>query len=239
MPRNFKSILDVAASLAMILAAGAMTWVSFRNSPDSGPGPIKKTTTALPANPVYFEGAPRIGKKTAALAIVEFSDFQCPYCIRFSREVLPSLQQKYITTGIVQMAFRHLPLSRIHPLAEKAAIAAQCAAKVGKFWEMHDRLFLESPRLEEEVLRGYAESIGIPGQEFDHCMSGYGRDQIVTDLADAKTLGLSGTPSFLIGTMRADGGLKVTNVLKGAASLDAFTEAIKPLTGSSAGRSEH
>ena len=86
-------------------------------------------------------GEPSLGKPDAPLTLVEFSDYQCPFCRRFFEQTLPALKSKYIDAGQLRYVFRDFPLDQIHPQARQAAESVHCAAEQGKYWEMHDLLF--------------------------------------------------------------------------------------------------
>ena len=88
------------------------------------------------------EGAQFLGQKNATVTVVEFSDYQCPFCARHVQQTLPLLRKEYVDTGKVKYVFRDHPLESIHPAAFKAAEAARCGGEQGKFWEMHDKLFI-------------------------------------------------------------------------------------------------
>src|SRR6185436_20936742 len=92
----------------------------------------------VPNFDLTLAGAATKGRASAPLVMLEFSDFECPFCGRYSRETYPQVQREYVDTGKVRYVFRHTPIERIHPQAMKAAEAAECAGTQGKFWEMHD-----------------------------------------------------------------------------------------------------
>jgi protein-disulfide isomerase/uncharacterized coiled-coil protein SlyX len=150
--------------------------------------------------------APVKGSSGARVVIVEFSDFQCPYCGRFFRDTLPQIQMDYINKGLARMYYLHLPLSQLHPQAMAASIASECAAKRGKFWEMHDLLFQNQTMLSNEDLKRYLGMVGMDGSEYEACAND---TQIVRkiqgDMAIARDLGINGTPSFIIGLALPDG----------------------------------
>jgi protein-disulfide isomerase/uncharacterized coiled-coil protein SlyX len=150
--------------------------------------------------------APVKGNPKAPVVIVEFSDFQCPFCARFFRESLKQIDADYIKKGLARMYYLHLPLQQIHPQAVPAAVASECAARWGKFWEMHDVLFQNYTMLAAEDLRRYMGSVGLKPSDYDECVND---NQIVKkiqgDMEKARDLGLTGTPSFVIGLTMPDG----------------------------------
>jgi protein-disulfide isomerase len=146
-----------------------------------------------------------LGDADAPVTIVEFSDFQCPYCRRHVLQTLPRIVETYVDTGQVRYVFKDFPLES-HPNAPKAAEAARCAGAQGSFWAMHDRLFEDlkewSP-LEGgsmiETLVGYASDLGLDEAAFGQCMeSGQYGPQVRQNQWEGQQAGVVGTPSFLI-----------------------------------------
>jgi protein-disulfide isomerase len=157
---------------------------------------------------------PSRGPDDAVVTIVEFSDFQCPFCGR----VVPTIDQvvaKYPTQ--VRFVYRNLPLSKIHPRAQAAAEAAACADNQGNFWDYHDLIFANNRAVSDEDLEGHASELGLDMQAFRQCVQNRETQQIVeADMAAAESLHISGTPSFVINGIP----------LHGAQSLEAFSEVI-------------
>ena len=134
----------------------------------------------------------------APVTIIEFSDFQCPYCAKFYSETLPKIKEEYVKTGKVRIVYKHFPLA-FHENAFKAAEAAECAREQGKFWEMHNKLFENSNALAENKLREYANSIGLNMEQFNSCLdSGKYYEKVIDDLREGQKLGVKGTPTFFI-----------------------------------------
>jgi protein-disulfide isomerase len=164
--------------------------------------------------------------------MIEFSDFECPFCSRFATDVMPSLKTRYVDTGMVRVGFRHLPLS-MHARAQRAAESAECAARQGKFWEMHNELFTAPMRLEERDLTAHAERSGVDLAAFSTCMKGSASSRVKADAAMAASIGLMGTPAFVIGTVEAGTGLRASEVVVGARPLADFSAALdRALAGS-------
>ena len=136
------------------------------------------------------------GEKSAPVSIVEFSDFQCPFC-KAATTTMHQVMAQY--AGKVRWVFRDFPIASLHPLANKAHEAARCAAEQGKFWEYHDVLFQKSPQLAPAELQKYARELKLDGESFDRCIEG-GKYQaaIAADIEDGQRLGVSGTPAFFI-----------------------------------------
>jgi len=166
----------------------------------------------LPRVEVAAKGPSR-GPDNAAVTIVEFSDFQCPFCGRVFPTV-EKLMKDY--DGKVRLVFRHFPLS-FHPNAEKAAEAAACAQDQGKFWQMHDKMFSNQQKLAVEDLKTFAKDIGLDQGKFDKCLdSGEKAAMVSADEKDGESAGVSGTPAFFINGI----------FINGAVPYEQFKEAV-------------
>jgi protein-disulfide isomerase len=182
---------------------------------------------ALPIVPVNVAGEPFKGARNAKVAIVVFSDFQCSFCARYERDTYPQLIKDYVDTGMVKYVWRDLPLERMHPNAFKAAEAAHCAGEQARFWEMHDVLFGNSRNLSAEELPKYGEAAKLDPALFQQCLaSGRHAAAIRKDMEDAEKLGITGTPSFLIGFVQPNGSVKVSKKLVGAKPFAEFKSAL-------------
>jgi len=195
------------------------------------PQPVRAPTqpTAPSVFQVSLDDDPVKGDANAPVTVVEFSDFQCPFCSRFYTQTLPALQENYIDTGKIKLVYKDLPLDNLHPNARPAHIAAECADEQGKFWEYHDVLFenqaqwsrLSSVDLSSQ-LNQYATSMGLNSASFDSCLSSPSMaDEVNADFLQAAQYGATGTPTFFIGNEK-DGFIK----LVGAQPYAAFQAAI-------------
>jgi len=192
--------------------------------------PVKRVT-AIPQQPVSIEGASLKGSSAARVVLIEWSDYECPYCAKAERDILPSLDEQYFKTGKVQLAFYHHPLS-IHPRAERAAEAAVCAGRQNKFWEMQGALFKDPTRLEPTDVIVRARDAGVNDQELAACLAGDVSEEVRSHVKRAEALGLPGTPSFLIGRRQPGGTVKVNAVITGSKPLKEFVTKIESaLTG--------
>ena len=167
-----------------------------------------------PRAEVASKGFPSLGPPEAPITIVEFSDFQCPYC-RKAEDSLKAVRQKY--GDKVRLVYRDFPLDKIHPNAQKAAEAGNCAAAQGKFWQYHDALFADPSKLGPADLKATAAKVGMDGSEFSQCLDG-GKyaGKVSSDAAAGNDLGVQGTPTFFING----------RYLNGAASPQAFDSII-------------
>ncbi len=163
---------------------------------------------------VAYDPARLRGSASAPIMLVEFSDFQCPYC----RQVQPTLRDllaKY--TGRLSLAYRDMPLQQIHPQAQLAAEASRCALEQGKFWEYHDLLF-NSPKLDRDTLLELSRTLKLNDKQFESCLaSGKFRAGVQHDLQEGMRAGVSGTPGFFINGIP----------LSGAQPLESFTRVIE------------
>lgn len=139
---------------------------------------------------------PSKGPANAPVTIIEFSDFECPFCSR----VLPVINQALTTYGDkVRVVFRQFPLNSIHPRAQKAAEASLCAADQGKFWEFHDAVFANQQALGIDQLKATAAGLGVDAAKFNTCVDeGTHADQVARDLREGMAAGVSGTPAMFV-----------------------------------------
>lgn len=167
-----------------------------------------------------------LGREDAPVTMVEFTDYQCPFCRRFEADSFAQLKKDYIDTGKVRFVSRDLPLD-FHPNAPAAAMAARCAGDQHKFWEMRDAMMLDTATdLGPEAILKYGQKTNLDMKTFTACLSDKKyTEAIKKDTADAGTLGISGTPSFVIGKTAKDeiAGVRIV----GAVPYAAFDSAIK------------
>jgi len=145
-----------------------------------------------------------LGKNDAPVVIIEYTDYQCPYCGRFETTTFPEIKKNFIDTGKVKFIKRDVPLE-FHQFALKAAQSARCAGEQSKFWEMNEVLFKNQTKLDADSLAGYAKDLKINVDKFKTCTSG---DKFISDIKDeakyAATFGITGTPSFIVGRAVGD-----------------------------------
>jgi len=179
-------------------------------------------------------GSPFKGAADARITLVEFSDYQCPFCGRHYRETLPKLDEAYIKTGKLRYVVRDFPLETIHPAAFKAAEAAHCARERGKYWEMHDRLFGNQRALDPSDLVGHAQALGLDGGDFSRCLDAAKHAaRVRQDLDAGLRAGIRGTPVFFLGlTQPNEGKIKVLGIVRGAKPFASFQEIIEKLLAS-------
>ena len=184
----------------------------------------------LPDEPasVSIAGVPFIGKADAPLTLVMFTDYQCPFCSRFEAQTLPEIKKQYIDTGKLRFAVRDRPLP-FHPNAPKAAEAAYCAEEQGKYWELREKLVANGDKLDAKLLPDYAQQVGLDVPKFSACLeSGRHAEKVKSSAALAASIGISGTPSFVVGRSKGDmaDGVKIV----GAQPFAMFDQKLKELS---------
>jgi protein-disulfide isomerase len=178
---------------------------------------------------VSVAGAPMLGRPDAPVTLVEFSDYQCPFCQRFFLATLPTIKRDYIDAGKLRYLFLDFPLERIHPQAREAAVAAHCAGEQGKFWEMHDLLFQHQEALDPPRLREYGRRLGLDGPAFDACLaSDKYAARIKQEIAEGIAAGVEGTPSFVVGKTRPGDSVEGALIV-GAQPMEVFRQIIDQL----------
>jgi protein-disulfide isomerase len=171
-----------------------------------------------------------LGKSDAPLTLVEFTDYQCPFCGRFETTTFPEIKKNYIDTGKVRFILRDLPLGDMHPFALKAAQSVHCAGDQGKFWEMKELVFKNQNKIDVDSLAGYAKDLALNGDTFNSCMAdGKHLKEISDEAKYAGSLGITGTPTFVLG--KAVGDSVEGRVIVGAQPLAAFEAAINEMLG--------
>ena len=149
-----------------------------------------------PSVEVAYDPARVKGDPNAPVIVVEFSDFQCPFCKK-TQDTLKNVLTKY--KGQVKLAFLDFPLREIHPQAELAAAGARCAGEQGKFWEFHDALFADQSKMKEADLAAHAQALALDEKSFQSCLaSGKFKSKIEADVQQGSKLGVTGTPAFFV-----------------------------------------
>ena len=158
---------------------------------------------------------PSLGKEDAPVTIVEFSDFQCPFCGRFEKDTFGKIKEEYIDTGKVKLVFRDFPLTSIHPYAQKAAEASECADEQGKFWKYHDKLFENQEALTVDDLKKYADDLNLNNDKFEKCLdNGDMEKEVQNDIDDGTKYSVTGTPAFFINGVILEGAQPFENFKK-------------------------
>ena len=176
---------------------------------------------------VSVVGRPTLGAQNAPITMVEFSDYQCPYCKRYVSTVFPTIKKDYIDTGKVKYVFHDFPIPSLHPQAVKAHEAAHCAGEQDQYWQMHDILFQNSKDFSIAALKRYAQEVGLDGGRFNDCLqTGRYASRVEEEMTDGVKAGVSGTPSFVIGPSGSGDTITGTVVI-GARPSDTFKQVIE------------
>jgi protein-disulfide isomerase len=165
---------------------------------DAQPAPAQaQGTQAVKRYDVPVDDDPAIGPADAPITLIEFSDFECPYCRRWHDQVYTRLRQEY--PNQVRIVFRDFPLSSLHANAIPAAEAADCANEQGAFWEFQDKLFSGEYELGSEAYLQYANDLGLDAKQFQECVdTGRYNDEVMADYQFASNLGVRSTPTFFL-----------------------------------------
>jgi protein-disulfide isomerase len=185
-----------------------------------------------PAGPararLHMEGAPMLGSKDAPITVVEFSDYQCPFCQRFHTQVYGDLKKDFIDTGKVRFYSRDLPIDQLHPNATRAAQAARCAGDQGQFWALRDIMSAHPEALDLTSLVADASVVKINPDTFRKCVETEKyKEAVKGDLLEAMKIGADGTPSFVVGKSTPDG--VDGELIVGAQPYNVFQEKFKSL----------
>lgn len=222
---RLKTTVDTMSSVAVMLAAGVVIWkMGF------APAPAQPSQQAVQkVNNVRLD-ASDLSHITGAgdVIIIEFTDFQCPFCGRHARDTLPTLRKALIDSGKARYASINYPLAAIHPDAVPAAKAAECAGEQGKFWEMHERLFSDATASATGRLDEHLRSIGLDSQRFKQCVtSDRVAMKVQRDHDVGQRLGVSSTPAFFVGRLEQDGGATLLLKISGAKGAEVFERAVE------------
>jgi len=199
-----------------------------RATPPVAPQRPAAPAASGPTDLTVEKNDPKLGASTAKVAVVEFSDFQCPFCSRFHRQTFPGLKQQYIDTGKIQYVVRDFPLG-FHPEARMAALAANCAGKQDAFWGMQDKLFSNQRGLGDAMYQQLAKELSLDMPRFNTCLGdGAVTAEVNADLSYGQSVGVRGTPTFFVGRLQ-DGRVVDAKKIVGAQPLTAFSRAIDAL----------
>lgn len=203
--------IPISIVIAGVLIAGAVFYSDSKSSVGTtqGSNPTQQVAGGAPQAVATVVASVDddavLGDPNAPITMIEFSDFQCPFCRKFYKETLPQIKKEYIATGKVKLVYRDFPLS-FHPGATPAAEGTECAREQGKFWEMHDAIFDEQEKqgsgtiqFTVDDVKKWAAKIGLNTSKFNQCLdSGKYKQEVEKDIADGLAGGVSGTPAVFI-----------------------------------------
>lgn len=188
--------------IAVVIIGGIFLFTGNGSGSGSNPTQVPTNPTAQPGKvSASIDDDPMLGNEDAPVTIIEFSDYECPFCGRFWSQTLPLIKSEYIDTGKVRFVYRDFPLSSIHPMAQPAAEAAECVRDEAGgsdevYFEYHDKIFANQASLSVSSLKQWAQELGY---NIDSCLSsGKFTSEVQKDLADAQSAGGRGTPFFVI-----------------------------------------
>lgn len=177
---------------------------------------------------VDVSGAPSLGSQNAPLTLVEFTDFQCPFCARFHNETFPRLRKADIDTGRLRYVAMDFPLTGIHPDALRAARASHCGEAQGHYWEVHEMLFRQHGQLGRGPILEAVQGLGLNTARFTACLDSKAQDgRIEEGISRGSAIGVSGTPTFVLGRTR--GSSVEGRVIVGAQPFEVFSQLIDSL----------
>lgn len=230
-PPRIRWAFDLLATVLIIAASLLLIWTNWpRRSQD-------RRQPQLPDAPQSLAGTAMLGSHTATAAVIVYSDYLCPFCAAFERNVRPEIESKYVGTGRVAIAYKHFPLETLHPQAMTAAVAAYCAAKQDQMWPLHAWLFEHQRDLTEELIARAVADIRLDNKAFAECAGGAaGREQVKRDAAGALALGITGTPAFLLGRILPTGDVQVSRMLMGSHPIQDFVDVLDALVAQGATR---
>lgn len=223
---NWRQAFDVTATLILV-ACGVGLWWRVVWPPVHEP-PLAPSI-AVPQETIRVGRSPAAGSRTAGVAIIEYSDFECPFCKRFARDVRGRIFSEFVDTGKVLFVFRHLPLD-MHKHAVPAAIVAECAHRQGQFWRAHDIIFSASPQSAAVDVQAQDQRLSLNVAAFGGCLtSSEPLNAVQADRREAGKLGIVGTPGFLLGALQNGDEVRVKATIAGAKPYDEFRAAIEGL----------
>jgi protein-disulfide isomerase len=171
----------------------------------------------------------RHSKGAGSIAVVEFTDYQCPFCAEHARSTVPRIHQELVQNGTVRHVVFNFPLERIHPFARKAGEAAECAARQHHYWEMYTRLFTDTDKVNQQLFTQLGDALGLDRRAFARCMEGEAAEQISADLALGRQIGVNSTPTIFFGIVLSDGTISLKKRVRGAVRFEDLKSAIEDL----------
>lgn len=176
-------------------------------------------------------GRPAKGSPKALVTLIEYSDYECPFCGQYATQTYPQIDRDYVKTGKIRYVFKSYPIAQLHPNAFRAHEAAACAGDQGKYWEMHDKLFADQRTLTLEGFVERALALGLDAAKLRNCIEGPAHDDLIReDIDEAVRGGVRGTPVFVLAFTDPKGEVaKPARVLVGAQPYQAFKDAIDAL----------
>ncbi|MFH1106543.1 MAG: thioredoxin domain-containing protein [Candidatus Micrarchaeota archaeon] len=219
---------DIKTGIANIKINAAPPAANLAGTPT--PQPAAPTPPpAQPGGKISLATGLSKGSNTAKIVLVEYSDFQCPFCVRHYTQTEGQINENYVDTGKVRLIYKHFPLDQIHPNARPAAAALECAKdqSVDLAWKFYDKLFTGSTALTADNFKAWAKEAGLDSGEFDACIAKSADKNAAIDaqMNEGSSNGITGTPGFLF----TDEEGNVLNRISGAYPYEAFQQAFDQL----------
>jgi protein-disulfide isomerase len=230
---RFRQVFDFLVTVVMGVAAVLIIWRTVatpRAQPLRAQRPpvqdleSQQLVTSIADIPVR-------GDPAAPVVLIEFSDFECPFCKKHSDDTFDRIDKELVATGKMRYAFRNLPLE-MHKHAIPAAQAAECAGAQGKFWEMRRRLFARQSELAQAVWLGETANLDLDENSFQQCISAASVDRVQSDQAEAARLGAKATPTFFVGRVDGRGVVRVLNKIEGARPFEVYRKVVEDVSSS-------
>lgn len=232
--------MNASSRIALIVSIGALAvsgvaWFQTHREIErlrSSHRDLATEVAAMRRTPIVdVTGAPALGADEAVVTLIEFSDYECPYCVRYFQETFPQIQADYVQTGKIRYIFKDFPVDQLHPEAIRAHEAAHCAGEQNRFWELHGRLFSKAGTHTAELLEQRASEAGLNLADYRACIESRRHAELIKEsVAQAVELGATGTPAFFIG-MRdlATNQVRLLQAITGAQPYSTFAKALDSL----------
>jgi protein-disulfide isomerase len=218
-----RAILDVAATGAVLVAA---VTIIFRVGHSQGNG---DGWTAIDPIQIAIGASPSLGDNQATHAVMVFSDFECPSCRVAADGLIPWLMSEYVDRGQLRLVFKHFPLDQLHPNARRLARLSACASLQNDPWDVQTLMYKGTPT-SSVTAESLSHSLKLDSQKLDQCAAGLGREAVEQDVEDGHKLGVSATPTFVVGTVRSDV-MEARLRLSGVVAQAVFAKALRQLPG--------
>jgi protein-disulfide isomerase len=216
---SHRDIDQMRTELADLQAAHRELAQQVTGGRKGGGGPVGQT--------IDISGAPAVGNANAKVALVEFSDYECPFCIRHFQQTMPRVDANYVKTDKVLYVFRDFPIDQLHPQAVKAHEAGRCAQEQNKFWEMHMKLFSAPGTHTPVALDDLARNAGLNEAAFRACVASGRTIKGIRDTgAVVDALGATGTPWFFVGLREGTDKVRILKPIGGAQPYEQFALAL-------------
>ena len=208
----------------MIAAAAGLLWRLY-----SPPAPASATLPVQDIQEVIASENVAHVRGTGDVVLVEFADDECPFCARHAELTAPAIKAAFLDSGAIRQVFFNFPLD-MHPRAQKASEAAECAAVQGRFWEMHESLFAEPNALQISDLERRAERLGLDGARFSKCLDeGETATTVKAHIDEGVRLGVRATPAFFLGRIDDVGRIHLIKRINGALPFEAFERELREM----------